>query len=97
MIELFFNLPVLFIFDSPQDWLVVIAAVALLFGANKLPEFARSIGKTRKAFKEGMREADEAESQSVIRPAENKAWASIDDETLLKEISRRQETRQIEK
>jgi sec-independent protein translocase protein TatA len=92
MIELFFNPTILFIFSSPQEWLLVIAAVSLLFGANKLPELAKSIGKTRKAFKEGMREADEEDQitvQKTVTAEPKPALNEIDDETLLQEINRR--------
>lgn len=88
------NFPVLFIFSSPQEWILVIAAVALLFGANKLPELAKSIGKTRNAFKEGMREADEEEfssqTKTAVSPEIRPAIAEVDDETLLNEMKRRQ-------
>jgi sec-independent protein translocase protein TatA len=92
MIELFFKPTILFIFSSPQEWILVIAAVSLLFGANKLPELAKSIGKTRKAFKEGMREADEEDQTTVqksVSPVTKPILNEIDDETLLQEINRR--------
>lgn len=88
------NYLTLFIFSSPQEWILVIAAVALLFGANKLPELAKSIGKTRNAFKEGMREADEEEvlsrTKTAVSPEIRPLIAEVDDETLLNEIKRRQ-------
>ncbi len=101
MIELFFIKPLLFIFSSPQEWILVIVAVTLLFGANKLPELAKSLGQTRKAFKEGMREAEEDEVKEKEKlqtlPALKPAVTEIDDETLLEEIRRRQEkTKQLE-
>ena len=40
--------------------LVLILAVALiLFGPNRLPELARSVGKSIKAFKEGFKEGQD--------------------------------------
>lgn len=40
--------------------LVLILVVALiLFGPNRLPELARSVGKSVKAFKDGIKEAQE--------------------------------------
>ena len=95
MIELFFIKPLLFIFSSPQEWILVIVAVSLLFGAKKLPELAKSLGQTRKAFKEGMREAeeDEAKEKETLRTLSplKPAVTEIDDETLLEEIRRRRE------
>jgi len=39
--------------------ILVVAVLFLLFGASRLPQLAKSLGATRKAFKEGMREAEE--------------------------------------
>lgn len=39
------------------ELLLVLAVLLLLFGARKLPDIARSIGKSTSEFKKGMREA----------------------------------------
>lgn len=36
--------------------ILILAVLLLLFGARKLPELARSLGKSTKEFKAGMRE-----------------------------------------
>lgn len=41
--------------------ILVVLALFLLFGASRLPQLAKSLGQTRKAFKDGMREAEEEE------------------------------------
>jgi sec-independent protein translocase protein TatA len=38
------------------EWLVVLAVIVLLFGAKKLPELARSLGKSSSEFKRGMKD-----------------------------------------
>ncbi|HEX9122463.1 MAG TPA: twin-arginine translocase TatA/TatE family subunit [Actinomycetota bacterium] len=38
------------------EWIVVIAVIVLLFGAKKLPELARSLGRSSSEFKKGMQE-----------------------------------------
>lgn len=39
------------------EWIVVgIIAVAVLFGAKKLPEMARSVGRAQGEFKKGLKE-----------------------------------------
>lgn len=43
--------------------LLVFCAVVLLFGANKIPELSRSLGRSISEFKKGMRE-EEGESTS---------------------------------
>lgn len=55
--------------------LVVILAIALLlFGAKRLPEVARGIGKSFNAFKEGLRDvSDDAEKiKDVEKSGEEK-------------------------
>jgi sec-independent protein translocase protein TatA len=41
--------------------ILIVAVLFLLFGASRLPQLAKSFGQTRKAFKDGMREAEEEE------------------------------------
>ena len=46
------------------ELIVILAIVVLLFGSRKLPELARSVGKSIVEFKKGMKTpADEEESQ----------------------------------
>ena len=44
------------------ELLIVAAVVMLLFGAKKLPEFARSLGKAKGEFKRGLGEDEPAAS-----------------------------------
>ncbi|OLF12233.1 hypothetical protein BLA60_09595 [Actinophytocola xinjiangensis] len=47
------------------ELLIIAGVIVLLFGARKLPEMARSIGKSAKAFKEetkGMRGGDDGDT-----------------------------------
>lgn len=44
--------------------LIICAVVVLLFGASAIPKLARSIGKARKEFEEGMKEAREIKTQA---------------------------------
>jgi sec-independent protein translocase protein TatA len=44
------------IFDSPESWLYVAVIVAVLFGSSKLPEIARSIGRSKGEFQKGLDE-----------------------------------------
>jgi sec-independent protein translocase protein TatA len=39
--------------------ILVLAVLLLLFGAKKLPELARSLGRSAKELKEGLREGEE--------------------------------------
>ena len=40
------------------ELLLILAVVLLLFGARRLPEMARSLGRSTKEFKRGMREGE---------------------------------------
>jgi sec-independent protein translocase protein TatA len=79
--------------------LLVMAVIFLLFGASRLPQLAKSLGQTRKAFKEGMREAEEEErleqAQKQINPPLATAQiTNMSDEDLLAEMRRRAELKQ---
>jgi len=54
------------------EWIVVgVIAVAVLFGAKKIPEMARSVGRAQGEFKRGIREGgvEDAEAQQAPAPA----------------------------
>jgi sec-independent protein translocase protein TatA len=49
--------------DAPSHWLIVAVVLALLFGYKKLPDAARSVGRSLRIFKteiKGMGEDDKA-------------------------------------
>lgn len=42
-----------------QELLIILAIVVVLFGASRLPQLAKALGQSKRAFKEGQDEADE--------------------------------------
>jgi sec-independent protein translocase protein TatA len=40
------------------EWLVIAGVVVLLFGAKKLPELARSLGRSTREFKKGLSDGE---------------------------------------
>ncbi|HEX7463308.1 MAG TPA: twin-arginine translocase TatA/TatE family subunit [Actinomycetota bacterium] len=46
---------------GPWEWLIVLGVIVLLFGAKKLPELARSLGKSTSEFKKGLKEGSDDE------------------------------------
>lgn len=50
--------------------LIILAVLLLLFGARKLPELARSMGRSTKEFKAGMREGAESEAPEPAETTE---------------------------
>jgi sec-independent protein translocase protein TatA len=47
---------------GPWEIILVLAVLLLLFGAKKLPELARSVGRSVKELRSGMKEGEEAEA-----------------------------------
>jgi sec-independent protein translocase protein TatA len=77
--------------------LLIVAVLFLLFGASRLPQLAKSLGQTRKAFKEGMREAEEEEAAERAKIPSNAPAPQISqmsDEALAEELRRRAEAKQ---
>ncbi len=42
----------MFAFDKPLTWVIILVIVLLIFGAGKLPDIGRSLGKSIKEFKD---------------------------------------------
>jgi sec-independent protein translocase protein TatA len=66
-------------FESPSHWLIVAVVVLVLFGYKKLPDAARSVGRSLRIFKteiKGMadddkaREAEAAQAELPQPPAQ---------------------------
>ncbi|MBI3872083.1 MAG: twin-arginine translocase TatA/TatE family subunit [candidate division Zixibacteria bacterium] len=54
-----------------SEWLVIaVVGVILLFGAKKIPELARGLGRSVSEFKKGVREGEEPEDKSGGAPAD---------------------------
>ena len=77
--------------------ILIVAVLFLLFGATRLPQLAKSLGATRKAFKDGMREAEEeekAEAQKLSANAAEPQITQMSDEAVMEEMRRRAEAKQ---
>ena len=48
---------------SMGEIILILAVILLLFGAEKLPDLARSLGKALKEFKKGVKEGAEEEEE----------------------------------
>ena len=42
--------------DDPIVWVLIAAVVIFLFGANKIPQFAKAIGQARREFDQASKE-----------------------------------------
>lgn len=75
--------------------ILIVAVLFLLFGATRLPQLAKSLGQSRKAFKEGMREAEEdekVEQAKIASPAAPQV-SEMSDEAIEAEMRKRAEAR----
>ena len=80
--------------------ILIVLALFLLFGASRLPQLAKSLGQTRKAFKEGMREAEEEEQleqeqRQLKTTVSAPQVSSLNDDELTAEMRRRAELKQL--
>lgn len=81
--------------------ILVVAVLFLLFGATRLPQLAKSLGQSRKAFKEGMREAEEDDRieednrRQITSPQPAPQVNAMSDEALMEEMRRRTEAKQM--
>jgi sec-independent protein translocase protein TatA len=75
--------------------LLIVAVLFLLFGATRLPQLAKSLGQSKKAFKEGLREAEEEEKAEKQKLASGDAprVAQLSDAEIEEELRRRAEAR----
>lgn len=51
------------------EMVIVLALALLLFGAKRLPEVARGIGKSLNAFKKGLKEVEDEAEQVKSKPS----------------------------
>jgi sec-independent protein translocase protein TatA len=43
---------------GPTELVVIVIVIFLLFGATRLPQLAKALGQSKRAFKEGLDEAE---------------------------------------
>ena len=52
---------------GPSELLIIAAVIFLLFGATRLPQLAKSLGQSKRAFKEGLDEGGKRISEESRR------------------------------
>ena len=43
---------------GPTELVIIVLVIVLLFGATKLPQLAKALGQSKKAFREGIEEGE---------------------------------------
>lgn len=69
--------------------ILIVAVLFLLFGASRLPQLAKAVGQSKKAFKEGMKEAEDEDRKELAAAAPK--ISSLSDADLEAEMKRRAE------
>src|SRR5690242_5898232 len=59
----------MFAFDKPLTWIIILLIVLLIFGAGKLPDIGKSLGRSIKEFKDETRAGMGDEVKKVDEPA----------------------------
>jgi len=54
---------------SGWEWVIILVALLLLFGGAKLPQLAKALGQSKKAFKEGLDEGIKGEEPKPEKEA----------------------------
>ena len=49
------------------ELIAIVAVVFLLFGATRLPQLAKSLGQSKRAFKEGLDEGEKEAEKRLLR------------------------------
>jgi sec-independent protein translocase protein TatA len=49
-----------------SELLVIAVVIFLLFGATRLPQLAKSLGQSKRAFKEGLDEGDKEAQKEIV-------------------------------
>lgn len=55
-----------------QELLIILVIVLILFGANKLPGLARSLGSSMKEFKKGVQETSKDDTTAAAKKEDEK-------------------------
>lgn len=58
---------------GPTELLIIAAVVFLLFGATRLPQLAKSLGQSKRAFKEGLDEGEREAAKETKEVKEKEA------------------------
>ena len=63
--------------DDPVVWVLIIAVVIFLFGANKIPQFAKALGQARREFDQASKELTNPSATPVAQPVATTSAATV--------------------
>jgi sec-independent protein translocase protein TatA len=50
---------------GPTEMVVIVLVIFVLFGATRLPQLAKALGQSKKAFREGIEEGERGEERKL--------------------------------
>jgi sec-independent protein translocase protein TatA len=50
---------------GPTELVVIVIVIFLLFGATRLPQLAKALGQSKRAFKEGIEESEREPTKEI--------------------------------
>ena len=50
---------------GPTEMVVIVLVIFLLFGATRLPQLAKALGQSKRAFREGIEEGERDERKEI--------------------------------
>jgi sec-independent protein translocase protein TatA len=58
------------------EWIIILVVILLLFGGSRLPQLAKALGQSKRAFQDGQ---DEAEKEARLEEARRRERLSASD------------------
>ena len=50
---------------GPTELIIIVLVIFLLFGATRLPQLAKALGQSKKAFREGIEEGEKEAPKTI--------------------------------
>jgi sec-independent protein translocase protein TatA len=50
---------------GPTEMILIVAVIFLLFGATRLPQLAKALGQSKRAFREGIEEGERDDRKEI--------------------------------
>lgn len=50
---------------GPTEMILIVAVIFLLFGASRLPQLAKALGQSKRAFREGIEEGEREDRKEI--------------------------------
>lgn len=65
---------------GPQEMIIILVIVLVLFGGTQLPKLARNLGRAQKEFKDGIEDGQRSASTTTTSPTATTITTSRDDD-----------------